>query len=110
VVTFIELPLFTEQVTDLVDDAAYSRFQKELLRQPAKGDVIPHAGGLRKVRMRLPGRGKSGGARVIYLHLPKQDAIVLFYLYTKTERENLSPNQLKRLRDAAAVIKQEFRA
>lgn len=108
--TFVELPLFTEHLTRLVDDAAYLRFQKELLREPARGDVIPHAGGLRKVRMRLPGRGKSGGARVIYLHLPQQDTIVLFYLYTKAQRENLSPEQLRRLRAAAAIIKQEFRA
>ncbi len=109
-VTFVELPLFTEQITSLVDDAVYRLFQKELLRQPDRGDVIPQAGGLRKVRMRLPGRGKSGGARVIYLHLPKYDTIVLFYLYTKAQRENLSPEQLRRLRDAAAIIKQEFRA
>ena len=108
-VTFVELPLFTEQITRLVDDAAYLRLQRELLREPERGDVIPHAGGLRKVRMRLPGRGKSGGARAIYLHLPRQETIVLFYLYTKAERENLSPEQLRRLRDAAAIIKREFR-
>jgi hypothetical protein len=75
---------------------------------PDKGDVIPQSGGLRKVRMRLPGRGKSGGARVIYLHLPKYQTIVLFYLYTKAQRENLSAEQLKRLRQAAAIIKEEF--
>jgi hypothetical protein len=108
-VTFVELPLFTEQITRLVDDAAYLRFQTELLRQPERGDVIPRAGGLRKVRMRLPGRGKRGGARVIYLHLPGQDTIVLFYLYTKAQSENLSPEQLRRLRDAAGIIKQEIR-
>ena len=109
-VTFVELPLFTEQITGLVDDAAYSLFQKEMLLQPEQGDVIPHSGGLRKARMRLPGRGKRGGARVIYLHLPRYDTIVLFYLYTKARREDLSPEQLRRLRDAAAIIKQEFRA
>ena len=92
--------LFTEQITGLVDDAAYSLFQKEMLRQPDRGNVIPQSGGLRKIRMRLAGRGKSGGARVIYLHLPKYDTIVLFYLYTKAQRENLSPEQLRRLRDA----------
>ena len=70
--------------------SSYGLFQSELLRHPDKGDVIPQSGGLRKVRMRLPGRGKSGGARVIYLHLPKHDTIVLFYLYTKAQRENLS--------------------
>lgn len=108
--TFVELPLFTEQITRLVDDASYGLFQKELLCEPDRGDVIPHSGGLRKVRMRLPGRGKSGGARVIYLHLPAQDTVVLFYLYTKAERENLSQEQLRRLRVAAAIIKQQFRA
>ena len=109
-VTFVELPLFTDQITRLVDDAEYIQFQKGLLRQPDQGNVIPQSGGLRKVRMRLAGRGKSGGARVIYLHLPRYDTIVLFYLYTKAQSENLSPDQLRRLRDAAAIIKKEFRA
>ncbi len=107
-VTFIELPVFTEQITGLLDDVDYALFQAELLRWPEKGNVIPQSGGLRKVRMRLPGRGKSGGARVIYLHLPKYDTIVLFYVYTKAERADLSPEQLRRLRQAAAIIKNGF--
>ncbi len=104
--------MFTELITGLVDDAAYGEFQKELLRNPKKGNVIPHSGGLRKIRMRLPGRGKSGGARVIYLHLEERVIIVFFvffYVYTKAKSEDLSPDQLKRLRAAAAVIKQEFK-
>lgn len=56
----------------------------------------------------MPGLGKSGGARVIYLHLPRHETIVLFYVYTKAQRENLSQEQLKRLRQAVTVIKQEF--
>ena len=68
-----------------------------------------HAGGLRKVRLRLPGRGKSGGSRVIYLYLERHDAIVFFYAYTKAKSENLTADQLKRLRNAVAVIKQEFK-
>jgi len=108
-VTFIELPLFTELITDRVDDTSYAEFQKELLRQPEKGDVMRHAGSLRKVRLRLPGHGKSGGARVIYLHLERHDTIVFFYVYTKAKSENLTPDQLKRLRNAVAIIKQEFK-
>jgi hypothetical protein len=108
-VTFIELPLFTEQITALLDDVDYALFQAELLRWPEKGDVIQQSGGLRKVRMRLPGRGKSGGARVIYLHLPTYETIVLFYVYTKARRADLSPDQLRRLRQAAAIIKQDFK-
>ena len=80
---FIELPQFTEAVSELVDDASYLEFQKELLAMPDRGDVMQGSGGLMKVRMRIPGRGKSGGARVIYLHLKQHDVIILFYLYTK---------------------------
>ena len=106
---FIEVPLFTQLITGLVDDMSYAEFQKELVLQPDKGDVMQNAGGLRKVRMRLPGRGKSGSARVIYLYLERHDAIVFFYVYTKANSENLTADQLKRLRIAVAAIKQEFK-
>jgi hypothetical protein len=108
-VIFIEMPSFTGQITGLVDDERYASFQKELLQNPRKGDVMPQSGGLRKVRMRLPGRGKNGGARVIYLYLEERDDVVFFYVYTKAKSENLSDEQLKRLRTAAAIIKQEFK-
>lgn len=72
-------------------------------------NVMQGSGGLMKVRMRLPGRGKSGGARVIYLHLKQHDVIILFYLYTKAKSETLTAAQLKSLKTAVAVIKQQFR-
>src|SRR5688572_26050900 len=106
---FVEVPLFTQQVTGLLTDEVYLQFQKELLKNPKKGDVIPHSGGLRKARMKLPGRGKSGGACVIYLHLEERDTIILFYLYTKAKSENITADQLKRLRTAVTIIKQEFK-
>ncbi len=101
--------MFTERIADLVDDTGYAEFQRELLRQPEKGDIMQHAGGLRKVRLRLPGRGKSGGARVIYLYLRQHDVVVLFYVYTKAKSETLTAGQLGRLRAAVAAIKHEFK-
>ena len=80
------MPLFTRQITGLVDDAHYASFQKELLENPKKGDVMSHSGGLRKARMRLPGRGKSGGARVIYLHLETPTAIIVFLMFIRSQR------------------------
>ena len=59
--------------------------------------------------MRLPGRGKSGGARVIYLHLKQHDVIILFYLHTKAKSETLTAAQLKSLKTAMVVIKQQLR-
>jgi hypothetical protein len=108
-VIFVEIPSFTRQINDLAVDDIYQGLQKELLKAPKKGDVIPHSGGLRKMRMKLPGRGKSAGARIIYLYLEEREIVILFYAYTKAERENLSQAQLDALRKAVAIIKREFK-
>lgn len=107
--TFIELPLFTSLITQVTDDAFLSRLQNDLLKNPEKGDLIPRLQGLRKVRMAIHGKGRQGGARVIYLNLPQHHAIVFLYAYTKAKSENLTPDQERRLRAAVETIKQEFK-
>ncbi len=62
--------------------------------------------GLRKVRMALTGRGKSGGARVIYLYLPEDHIIYLFLLFRKSDTSNLSKSQ----RNQLGVIAEEIKA
>jgi len=48
-------------------DAAAEKLKRRLNANPEAGEVIPHFGGLRKMRMALPGRGKRSGARVVYV-------------------------------------------
>ena len=105
--TFVESPAFTKQCTDLWSDAEYSAFQQFLAAQPEAGDVIPGLGGLRKVRWSAQGRGKRGGARVIYLLLVQPGLIYLFQAYTKGDIADLSPEQKKRLRAAVEEIKKD---
>lgn len=81
--TFIETPLFSRQLADCVDDTDFRAFQNELLKNPQQGDLLVGRRGLRKTRMALPGRGKSGGARVIYLYLPDEHILYLFLLFKK---------------------------
>jgi hypothetical protein len=107
--TFIELPLFTSLVTQVTDDHFLNQLQNVLLKDPEKGDMMPRLQGLRKVRMALRGRSRAGGARVIYLYLPRHHTIIFFYIYTKAKSENLTPDQEKRLRAAVETIKREFR-
>ena len=90
--TFIELPLFTSLVTQITDDHFLNQLQNDLLKDPEKGDLIPHMRGLRKVRMALQGRSRAGGARVIYLFLRQHHAVIFFYIYTKARSENLTPD------------------
>lgn len=103
--TLIESPAFTEQCTDLWTDAEYAAFQQFLVARPEAGDVIPGLGGLRKVRWSAKGRGKRGGARVIYLLLLQPGLIYLFQAYTKGDIADLAPEQKKRLRAAVDEIK-----
>jgi len=95
---FIETPVFTRQITDLVDDDDYAEFQRQLAEDPEAGDVIPGTGGLRKIRMAAKGRGKRGGARVIYYYFTSASQIALLLAYTKNEAEDLTAAQKKILK------------
>jgi hypothetical protein len=106
---FIEARGFTEEVRDFWDDDAYAAFQKLLLAQPDRGTVIPGCGGLRKVRFSDPrrGKGKRGGARIIYLHVPEVNWIYLLDIYGKDEKDDLSAGERKVLRLLAEEFKKQ---
>ena len=94
---FIESPLFTRLVNDLLPDEAYAALQRHLAKHPQAGDVMPGAGGLRKLRWTRPGIGKRGGTRVIYYHLAVAAQIRMVLIYAKAAQENLTSAQTKAL-------------
>jgi hypothetical protein len=106
--TLVETPLFTAQIVDFVSDEDYRAFQRELLANPEHGDLLVGCHGLRKVRMALSNRGKSGGARVIYLILPEDHIIYLFLLFKKSDQANLTKAQRNQLGLLADQIKSEY--
>jgi mRNA-degrading endonuclease RelE of RelBE toxin-antitoxin system len=106
--TFVEHPTFTKQAQELFEEEEYGLFQLDLAARPDAGDVIPGLGGLRKIRWGAKGKGKRGGARIIYLLIPKPGIIYLFYAYTKGDITDLSSDQRKRLRHAVEDIKTHF--
>ena len=63
---FIELSPFVAFRDEHWNDDEFRRFQVALMQSPKAGDVIRGGGGLRKLRWLAQGRGKRGGARVIY--------------------------------------------
>ncbi len=101
----IETPIFTKQLLTTLSDEEYRLFQATLLERPDAGKVIPGGGGLRKVRWGLEGRGKSGGARVIYYWFTAKGAILLLFMYPKNVQENLTQDQLKLLKK---IIEEEY--
>jgi hypothetical protein len=105
--TFTEHPAFTRRIMELLTDDEYKEFQAELAREPAKGDVIPGLGGLRKIRLALRGGGKRGGARVLYLLFVEAEVIFLVYVFTKGDFADLPPDKRKAIKHLVDGIKQE---
>jgi hypothetical protein len=95
----VETPVFTRQVTQQLEAEDYRALQLVLLARPETGATIPSSGGLRKLRWHLPGRGKRGGARLIYYWNRAQERIFLLFLYPKNVQADLTPAQLRMLRD-----------
>jgi hypothetical protein len=99
VLTFVELEPFASVRDKYLDDDEFAELQWYLAGQPGAGDVIPGSSGCRKVRWALAGRGKRGGARVIYFLRLASGQIVLVTMYGKNVRENVDPALLKRLKE-----------
>ena len=108
-IAFVETKAFSKRIVGLISDDQFSEFQADLAQDPQKGAVIEGTGGLRKVRWRLPGRGKSGGLRIIYLYVKIRGQVHLVFVFAKNEAVDLSSDQKKNLRAVVAAIKEEYR-
>ena len=107
--TFVETAVFTKRVTALGLEEPLRKLQEELLANPEAGDLEPDTGGLRKIRMPDPGRGKGkrGGARVHYLWLKHRARMYLIFVYGKNESAKLTTKQKRQLRQIATLIKHQ---
>jgi hypothetical protein len=105
--TFVETPDFTEAVSRVLADRAYATLQHLLMENPDSGSVMPGCGGLRKIRIsdRRRGKGKRGGARVIYLHVPQAKRFFMLDIYGKDEKDDLWAHERKKLREFAEDLK-----
>lgn len=93
----IETPIFTRRIRDMISDDEYRRLQWALVINPEIGNLIPGGKGLRKFRWAMPGKGKSGGIRVIYYWHTKDEKIYLLFPYKKSDQSELTREQLKML-------------
>jgi hypothetical protein len=96
-VRFVETPVFTREITSLMPDDDYRSLQIALLLRPEAGAVVRGAGGLRKIRWALPGRGKRGGVRVIYYWHPAHETFFMLFAYPKSVKDDLTARQMRAL-------------
>ena len=94
--TVIETPTFQKQVAGLWTESERLDFIAWIAANPEAGDVIPGAEGARKVRWSMPGKGKRGGARVIYFNLHADEIVLLVAVYAKADKANVLPKDIER--------------
>ncbi len=81
-----------------MSDDEYRALQETLVNRPGMGDIVQGTGGLRKVRWKQEGHGKSGGVRVIYYWMTEDEQLYMLYVYPKSKQEDLTAEQKKDLK------------
>ncbi|HLK62381.1 MAG TPA: type II toxin-antitoxin system RelE/ParE family toxin [Bryobacteraceae bacterium] len=98
--TVVETARFLKDMKPMMSDSARGELVAFLGANPEAGEIIPETGGVRKIRWALAGRGKRGGARVIYYYHDGRLPVFLLAAYGKNEKANLSMaerNAMRRL-------------
>ena len=99
---FVEAPAFMRFRDEYLDDDGLAELQGYLASNPEAGDLVPGAGGIRKVRWKDQRRrkGRRGGLRVIYYCFLSEQEIWLLTLYDKDEATDLTKDEKDQLKKA----------
>ena len=107
--TVLETRHFSQAAARTLSDEELDEAIWLIAQRPEAGDLIPDSGGLRKIRVRRGGRGKRGGARVVYYFFDRDHPIYLLDVFAKNQRADLSAAERRQLRAVADEIKAAFR-
>ncbi len=100
---FTETERFVKRAEKLLGAEMVSELQLYLCDYAEDGVIIPASGGIRKLRWAASGRGKRGGVRIIYYFANAAGRIFLLDIYAKNEKENLTADELKDLKEAVGL-------
>lgn len=107
-VTVVEIPEFLAATRKLMDEDERVQLVDFLANNPAAGDLIPGTGGVQKLRWGLEGRGKRGGARVIYFFHSEELPLFIFSLYAKNTQKDLSGAAKNELKNVTKSIVESY--
>lgn len=103
--TVAETPTFTRQAEKLFGEAEKRELIDFLAENPLAGDEIPGTGGVRKVRFAASGRGKRGGARIIYYYLDETMPLYALLAYAKNAKTDMTADEKRAVSALVAALK-----
>jgi hypothetical protein len=107
--TVVETPPYLADAERLFTAEERTAIVETVAADPLCGVVIPGSGGVRKVRFGFGGRGKSGGARVIYLFGGDNIPVFLLAVFAKNEKSDLTPKERMALGRSVAEMLRNYR-
>ena len=108
-VTVVETPEFIARTDKLMADEHRQILIDYLAWNPTAGDLISGTGGVRKLRWGLEGRGKRGGARIIYYFHSAEMPLFALTAFAKNERADLSQQDRNALRRLTKLLVDTYR-
>jgi len=108
-VSVVETPEFLSATRKLMSDDERALLVDYLAHNPTAGDLVQGTGGIRKVRWALDGRGKRGGARVIYFYHDADMPLFALTAYAKNERADLSQQDKNDFRQLTTMLVGAFK-
>jgi hypothetical protein len=107
--TVVETPSYLADAERLFSPQERAAIVDRLATDPTCGVAISGSGGIRKVRFGFGGRGKSGGARIIYLFSGESLPVFVLAVFAKNEKANLSAAERNALGKAVADMIESYR-
>ncbi len=107
----VQTSYFDKKVREFLKDRKLKQedfdiFKRKIAENPEIGDIIQGTGGVRKTRLKSASKGKRGGFRVCYyFHDAETGKIYLLTIYPKNEKEDISQDEKKDLKQLADVMK-----
>lgn len=108
-ISVVETPEFLAATCKLMDDDERALLVDYLAYNPTAGDLVQGTGGIRKVRWALDGRGKRGGARVVYFYHDADMPLFALTAYAKNERADLSQQDKNDFRQLTVMLVDAFK-
>lgn len=98
---------YDRRVRKLLTDDERAGAELALALAPEAWPVIPGTGGCRKARVARSGKGKSGGARIVYYVMTAHGVLYLLDIYAKGAKEDLTHAERNEIRRFVAALEAE---
>src|SRR5450755_1445576 len=108
--TVVETARFLKDAQPMMSDSEREELVAFVGANPEAGEIIPETGGVRKIRWALAGRGKRGGARVVYYYHDERLPLFLLTAYPKNEKANLSKKERNAMKRLAQILVSSYPA